>query len=80
MNWKMKIGVLLSFLLLLPTFPLKVGAYSSVTVPVSDPVYRKLGKLEAFGLILTMIHGQRPFVRREIARLIGGSPKKLSGI
>lgn len=50
--------------------PASAGAYSSVTVPVDDPVYRRLDKLEAFGLIQTMIHGQRPYVRSEIGRLI----------
>jgi capsule assembly protein Wzi len=51
-------------------WPATVKAYSSVTVPVDDPVYRELDKLESFGLIRTMIHGQRPYVRSEIGRLI----------
>ncbi len=51
-------------------FPLNLFAYSSITVPVQDPVYRKLDKLAAFGLIKSMMKGQRPYVRSEIGRLI----------
>ncbi|HKX11646.1 MAG TPA: capsule assembly Wzi family protein [bacterium] len=49
---------------------MKAGAYSSVTVPIEDPVYRRIDKLVAFGLIKTQMIGQRPYVRAEIARLI----------
>ena len=58
------------FLCLTVFLPATVGAYSSVTVPIDDPIYRELDKLEAFGLILTMMHGQRPYVRSEIGRLV----------
>lgn len=44
--------------------------YSSVTVPLGDPSYRQLDKLASFGLVKTMMQGQRPYVRFEIARLI----------
>lgn len=57
----------LIFIWLLPSHLL---AYSSVTVPVDDPVYRQLDKLAAFGLLPTMMQGQRPYVRAEIGRLI----------
>ncbi len=43
---------------------------STTNVPVSDPVYRKLDKLIAAGLIKDTIYGQRPWSRGEIARLI----------
>ena len=56
------------FFLLL--FSLPLWAYSSVTVPLEDPIYRQLDKLEAHGLISTRILGQRPYVRAEIARLL----------
>src|SRR5439155_23090390 len=39
------------------------------TVPPSDPVYRLLDDLAAAGRIRTMVAGQRPYSRREIARL-----------
>lgn len=50
-------------------------AYSSITVPIDAPVYRKLDKLAAHGLIKTMLKGQRPYVRQEIARLIAEAMK-----
>ena len=45
-------------------------AQATVTVPPSDPVYRVLDDLAAAGRIKTMIVGQRPYTRREIARLL----------
>jgi hypothetical protein len=60
---------LLGFLVLF-LFALKAHSYSSVTVPLSDPAYRQLDKLAGFGLVKTMMQGQRPYVRSEIARLI----------
>jgi capsule assembly protein Wzi len=58
--------IAISFLLV----PRSVFSYSSVTVPIEDPVYRQIDKLAAFGLITSMIEGQRPYVRSEIGRLI----------
>lgn len=48
-----------------------IGAQATVTVPPSDPIYRTLDDLAAAGRITTMIVGQRPYTRREIARLLG---------
>jgi len=45
-------------------------AQTTVNVPVDDPVYRKIDKLISLGLIKDAIYGQRPWSRREIARLI----------
>src|SRR3954463_11047128 len=45
-------------------------AQATVTVPVQDPVYRDLDRLFGSGLIKTMIVGQRPYSRREIARMV----------
>jgi|GEM_PF-1427012 len=56
----------------------KVWAYSSVTVPIEDPVYRQLDKLAAHGLITTMMEGQRPYVRAEIARLLAEAMENFS--
>lgn len=70
----MKLRFFISLLLLI-LIPLKVWGYASVTVPVTDPVYRKLDNLAAFGLIKTMILGQRPYVRTEVARLIAEAMK-----
>lgn len=50
--------------------PPRAWAGSSVTVSTQDPVYRRLDRLASFGLIKTMMVGQRPYVRSEIARLI----------
>ncbi|HCU24758.1 MAG TPA: hypothetical protein DF383_07055 [Deltaproteobacteria bacterium] len=57
-------------LIVLISAPRVLGAYSSVTVPVEEPVYRQLDKLVAHGLVKTRLLGQRPYVRSEIARLI----------
>mgnify|MGYP003296104119 CR=1 FL=1 len=58
----------LAVLLLLASWAARVGAYSSVTVPIEEPVYRRIDKLVAFGLIKTQMIGQKPYVRAEIAR------------
>src|SRR5918996_3863358 len=60
----------LAVVLLLASWAARAGAYSSVTVPIEEPVYRRIDKLVAFGLIKTQMIGQRPYVRAEIARLI----------
>ncbi|MCE9625934.1 MAG: capsule assembly Wzi family protein [Deltaproteobacteria bacterium] len=49
--------------------------YSSVTVPIEEPVYRQLDKLAAHGLIEDRLLGQRPYVRAEIARQIAEAMK-----
>jgi hypothetical protein len=50
--------------------PIALGAQATVTVPVQDPVYRDLDRLFGSGLVKTMIVGQRPYSRREIARMV----------
>ena len=50
--------------------PVALAAQATVTVPVQDPVYRDLDRLFGSGLIKTMIVGQRPYSRREIARVV----------
>ncbi|HEX5037049.1 MAG TPA: capsule assembly Wzi family protein [bacterium] len=45
-------------------------AYSTPNVPVDDPVYRDIDKLVASGLVKDVIYGQRPWSRREIARIV----------
>lgn len=60
--------VLLGYLLVYPVGSTWAGA--SVTVSAEDPVYGQLDRLASFGLIKTMMVGQRPYVRSEIARLI----------
>ena len=52
--------------LLLPCASL---AQSRVTVPVQDPVYRDIDRLIALRLVEVGLYGQRPYSRREIARL-----------
>src|ERR1700755_3333940 len=50
--------------------PAALGAQATGTVPVQDPVYRDLDRLFGSGLIKTMIVGQKPYSRREIARIV----------
>lgn len=50
--------------------PLRLAAQATVTVPLQDPVYRDLDRLFGAGLIKTMLVGQRPYSRREIARIV----------
>jgi hypothetical protein len=45
-------------------------ATSTPNVPVDDPVYRDIDKLVAAGLVKDAIYGQRPWSRREIARMV----------
>ncbi|MBM3264204.1 MAG: hypothetical protein FJY97_12375 [candidate division Zixibacteria bacterium] len=45
-------------------------AQTSVNTPASDPVYQALDVLAGHGLADDMIYGQRPYSRREIARLL----------
>src|SRR5690606_21122954 len=44
-------------------------AQVSVNVDTLDPVYRDVDKLVSHGLVKKIIMGQRPFSRREIARI-----------
>src|SRR5205085_1301381 len=39
-------------------------------VPSSDPVYRLIDRLDAAGILDTMLRGQRPYSRREVVRLL----------
>jgi hypothetical protein len=50
--------------------PAALGAQATTTVPVQDRVYRDLDRLLGAGLVQTVIVGQRPFSRREIARIV----------
>lgn len=50
-------------------FPCAALAQSRVTIPVQDPVYRDLDRLIALRLVEVGLYGQRPYSRREIARL-----------
>ena len=52
--------------LLIPSASL---AQSRLTVPVQDPVYRDIDRLIALRLVEVGLYGQRPYSRREIARL-----------
>ncbi len=57
---------------LIGTLSLPIPAFSqaSINVSVLDPVYHDLDKLIGFGLVKIVIVGQRPYSRREIARII----------
>lgn len=49
----------------------EIYAQASVNVSTEDPVYRDIDKLVGHGLVDKIIMGQRPFSRREIARITG---------
>jgi hypothetical protein len=49
--------------------PCALLAQSRITVPVQDPVYRDIDRLIALRLVEVGLYGQRPYSRREIARL-----------
>ncbi len=72
----MKTLRLLATLFLLAVAP-SLWAYSTPNVPVDDPVYRDIDKLVAFGLIKDAIYGQRPWSRREIARMVADAMDKV---
>lgn len=60
--------------------PAPLFGQASVNVPVSDPVYRDIDKLVAHGLVDKIIMGQRPFSRREVARIVKEAMVHLSRI
>ncbi len=45
-------------------------AVSSVNVPLDSPVYHELDLLEGMGLMKNIVHGQKPYSRDTVARLI----------
>jgi hypothetical protein len=57
-------------LVLAAAFPGALAAQATQTVIPTDPVYAFIDRLVAARLIDTVIVGQRPFSRREVARLI----------
>src|SRR5688572_19238397 len=61
----MKLSALIAALLI----PCALMAQSRVTIPVQDPVYRDIDRLIALRLVEVGLYGQRPYSRREIARL-----------
>jgi hypothetical protein len=47
-----------------------LSGQATVSVPLQDPVYRDLDRLFGSGLVQTMLHGQRPYSRSEIGRIV----------
>ena len=47
-----------------------VDAQPSPRLPLGDAAYAELDQLVGSGLVRTVIYGQRPFTRREVARII----------
>jgi hypothetical protein len=68
----MRIRTLIFALAVLPS---ALAAQATVTEPVQDPVYRDLDRLFGAGVIKTMVVGQKPYSRREIARMIVSAVK-----
>lgn len=63
-------------------------AQGAATVPLSDPAYLDIDRLAALGALDSVIIGQRPYSRRELARIVrvalagkgaGGAPPLVSG-
>lgn len=50
-----------------------LAAQTTVTVPAQNPVYLSLDRLIASGLVEVGMVGQRPFSRREIARIVASA-------
>jgi hypothetical protein len=59
----------------LVVLPAMMRAQATVTVAVQDPVYRDLDRLLGSGIVRTMIVGQKPYSRREIARIVAAASK-----
>ena len=66
--------LLLIFIFLILGFSSPLFAYSSVNIPIESPVYRKVDKLIAMGLIPEkFIYGHRPWSRKEVARILAAA-------
>lgn len=63
---------------MLAAFPAVVYPQASVNVSTLDPVYRDIDKLVAQGLVDKIIVGQRPYSRKEIARITAEAMGHLS--
>lgn len=69
---------LLFFIFLFLVVPAKeIFAQSSIDVPVNDPAYHRVDRLLGYGLIKSVVIGQRPWSRLEFARLIQEARKNL---
>ena len=53
-------------------------AQPSPSVPLGDPAYAQLDQVVGSGLVRTVIYGQRPFTRREIARIAAEARAQLA--
>jgi len=60
--------LLLLLLIIVLTFPL--FASNPVSVPVSDPVYYYLERMETLGIVTNLLDGIRPFSRGRVAELL----------
>lgn len=56
-----------------------LAGQASVSVSPTDPLYRDIDRLVAAGLVDTLIVGQRPYSRREIARIITSARRNADG-
>src|SRR5581483_8848458 len=72
-------GMRFRFALAACLWPALVVAQATATVSADDPVYRDLDRLFGNGLVKTMLVGQRPYTRREIARIVLDAKSHASG-
>lgn len=75
----MKTFKLCLFLLLL-CVGIPLWGSSTPNVPIDDPAYRDIDKLVALGLVKDAIYGQRPWSRREFARMVANAENHLQEI
>lgn len=57
----------------------RVLAQGTGIVPVDDPAYAELDRLSELGVLGSMVIGQRPYSRREVARIITVARARLDG-
>lgn len=59
------------------SFPSLIAAQGSAIVPVGDPAYALLDRLEELGVVESAILGQRPYSYRELGRLVRAAEASL---
>jgi len=56
----------------------EAAAQPSPRLPLGDPVYEELDQVAGSGLVTTIIYGQRPWTRAEVARIVAAANEELS--
>lgn len=69
MRWAVRM-VPLAVIIAMSAMVCQLAAQPSPRVPLSDPVYDELDQIAGSGLVRTIIYGQRPWTRTEVARIV----------